>query len=137
MVVGWVVRWFFGSLIDLVRFIVAAEARDSCTHSSISHPSTAAPQALRQRYRVESFPTLLFVDADSGRVVARDVRQSVMADPNGDGFPYMPPIESAKKFAKGLWTTLVPKLLRDEIRDLLQANPITNLLGKLLKKIPI
>jgi hypothetical protein len=94
-------------------------------------------QALRQRYRVESFPTLLFVDADSGRVVSRDVRESVMSDPNGDGFPYLPPIESAKKFVRGLWATLVPQFLRNEIRSALEANPITNAIGKFLGKMPL
>ena len=94
-------------------------------------------QALRQRYRVQSFPTLLFVDSNTGRVIAKDVQANVMNDPNADGFPYLPPIVVAKNFVRKLYTTLVPGFVRKEIRTTLQAHPITNAIGKLLARIPI
>lgn len=43
--------------------------------------------------QVNSFPTLVFVDAATGALVSDKARELVLKDPNGDGFPYTPPIQ--------------------------------------------
>ena len=54
-------------------------------------------QALQAKYKVESFPSLVFVDAATGGVLVQDARKSVMNDPNGAGFPYSTPIQVFEK----------------------------------------
>jgi hypothetical protein len=68
--------------------------------------------ALRAKYKVQGFPSLVFVDAVTGKVLVQDGRQQVAKDPKGDGFPYATPIQMVGKFAKALWTKLVPSSLR-------------------------
>ena len=73
-------------------------------------------EALRAKYKVQSFPTLVFVEADTGRVISGSAREKVAADPNGDGFPYRSPLDQARRLAGGLFTTLVPKGLRESVK---------------------
>jgi len=74
--------------------------------------SQAQNNALRAKYKVQGFPTLVFVDATTGEVLVKDGRQQVAQDPHGDGFPYATPLQMAGKFVKALWTTLVPPSVR-------------------------
>ena len=55
---------------------------------------------------------MVFVDAVTGKALVQDGRQQVAKDPKGDGFPYATPIQMVGKFAKALWTKLVPSSLR-------------------------
>jgi hypothetical protein len=74
--------------------------------------SQAQNNALRAKYKVQGFPTLVFVDATTGEVLVKDGRQQVAQDPHGDGFPYATPLQMAGKFVKALWTTFVPPSVR-------------------------
>mmetsp|Transcript_11724 Transcript_11724/g.23273 ORF Transcript_11724/g.23273 Transcript_11724/m.23273 type:complete len:534 (+) Transcript_11724:73-1674(+) len=70
---------------------------------------------LRMKYQVQSFPTLVFVDAATGALISDKARELVANDPNGDGFPYTPPIQVIGRFVRGLYTSLVPSSLRSAI----------------------
>eukprot|EP00617_Octactis_speculum_P020986 CAMPEP_0185770234 /NCGR_PEP_ID=MMETSP1174-20130828/58064_1 /TAXON_ID=35687 /ORGANISM="Dictyocha speculum, Strain CCMP1381" /LENGTH=465 /DNA_ID=CAMNT_0028455583 /DNA_START=14 /DNA_END=1411 /DNA_ORIENTATION=+ len=72
-------------------------------------------EKLRGIYGVQSFPTLILVDAE-GRVLQKDFRDQVMRDPSGDGFPYRTAVDVIKSVLKVLYTTLVPSSLRAKIQ---------------------
>jgi nucleoredoxin len=45
-------------------------------------------QALAGRFSANSIPTLVLLDADSGKEFTRDGRSAVSSDPKGDAFPW-------------------------------------------------
>lgn len=43
-----------------------------------------------KKFNVTGIPTLVFIDAESGNVVATNGRNIVIEDPEGEGFPWAP-----------------------------------------------
>ncbi|EPY31992.1 hypothetical protein STCU_03031 [Strigomonas culicis] len=43
---------------------------------------------LTKKFDVQSIPTLIGVDADTGKVITTKARQTVVADPEGKDFPW-------------------------------------------------
>ncbi|CUG90309.1 tryparedoxin, putative [Bodo saltans] len=48
----------------------------------------AKSKELTQTFNVESIPTLIGIDADSGEIVTRSARTMVVKDPEGEKFPW-------------------------------------------------
>ena len=69
-------------------------------------------------YKVKSFPTLIFVDGHTGRVITADGRNRVAADPMGSGFPYTSPADVVKKLVVSLWRVVVPPSVRAKLSAL-------------------
>ena len=72
-------------------------------------------EQLRATYKVKSFPTLVFVDGHTGRVIAANGRELVANDPMGEGFPYTNPVDMVKKVLVSIWRVVVPPSVRAKI----------------------
>jgi nucleoredoxin len=50
--------------------------------------SQAERQKLTELFAVESIPTVVTIEADSGKVIGKKARSLIPKDPNAEGFPY-------------------------------------------------
>lgn len=50
--------------------------------------SNANMEALAKKFQVQSIPTLITLDTQSGDIVSRVAREKIPRDPNAEGFPY-------------------------------------------------
>ena len=76
---------------------------------------------LRAKYGVTSFPSLVFVDAATGRLITAQARDAVARDPLGHGFPHAPPLQVAAGFIRGAYAALVPPAARAALARRAQA----------------
>ena len=54
---------------------------------------------LSKNYNIQSIPSLIFVDAKTGKTITKNGRDEVMKDKNGRHFPYHSPINKVKSLA--------------------------------------
>ena len=45
---------------------------------------------MSRKYKVSGIPTLVLLEADTGKTITTDGRSIVAEDPNGDNFPWKP-----------------------------------------------
>jgi len=63
---------------------------------------------LSKKYKVSGIPSLVILDGETGELITKDGRSSIMQDPSGESFPWKPPT---------LWEALGEEVLNGEGED--------------------